>query len=68
MWRNLQNESVDEIRYESGHLRKRCNRGHEREFEVDAKVTNPTRLTVPDVTDTLPREIVSKKGETLPSG
>ncbi len=33
-----------------------------------AKVTHPTRLTVPDVTDTLLEEMVSKKGETLPSG
>ena len=34
----------------------------------DAKVTNPTRMTVPDITDALLGEMVSKKGETLPSG
>jgi len=60
----LQNEGVDEIGQENEHPRKRC----EREFEEDAKVTNPIRLIVPDVTDTLLREMVSKKGETLPSG
>jgi len=30
------------------------------QFLEDAKMTNPTRLTVPDVTDTLIREMVSK--------
>jgi len=68
MWGNLQNEGLDKVGQENEHLRKRCNRGHEHKFEEGAKMTNPTRLTVPDVTDTLLGEMVSNKGETLPSG
>ena len=68
MWGNLQNEGMDEIGCENGYLRKRCDRGRERKFEEDVKMTNPTHLTVPDFTDMLLRGMVSKKGETLPSG